>query len=119
MSAMCSQSCSTLPMLWVLSITVVPSSRSRRISPRISSALMGSKPLKGSSRISSLGRCSTVVMNCTFWAMPLLSSSTFLFHHEPMSQRSNHSLMRLVASALSMPFRRARYTACSPTFIFL
>ena len=77
-------------MLWVERMMVAPSSFSRRISLRIRSALTGSKPEKGSSRIIRDGLCTTVVMNWTFWAMPLESSSTFLFHQSWMPKRTNH-----------------------------
>ena len=81
MSVMWSQISSTEDMLCVEKITVAPLSRSPRISSFSRLALMGSKPEKGSSKISSLGSWSTVTMNCTFWAMPFESSSTFLSHH--------------------------------------
>ncbi len=60
-----------------------------------------------------------VVMNCTFCAMPLESSSTFLSHQASMPNFSNQCFNARNASALLMPRRRARYKACSPTFIFL
>ena len=58
-------------------------------------------------------------MNCTFWAMPFESSSTFLSHQLVMPNFSNHSRSRCVASRRESPFRRAKKSACSPTFIFL
>ena len=63
---------------------------------------------KGSSRMSSRGRCRTVVMNWTFCAMPLDSSSTFLSHQLWMPKRMNHFLSSAVAAAVLMPLRRAR-----------
>ena len=80
---------------------------------------MGSKPEKGSSKISSSGRCSTVTMNCTCWAMPFESSSTRLSHQFSIPKRANHSFSRAVASRRESPLRRAKKRACSPTFIFL
>ena len=64
--AMFSQRRSTESMLWVENITVAPLSRSSRISCLRSSAFTGSNPLNGSSKISSFGSWSTVVMNWTF-----------------------------------------------------
>ena len=95
-------------MPWVLSRMVVPSLLKRMISLRTRSALIGSKPLKGSSRINNFGLCITVVMNCTFCAIPLLNSSTFLFHQPVISQRSNQSFSLDMASAFVIPFKRAR-----------
>ena len=66
MRARFSQSRSTESMLWVENMTVAPLSRSSRISRFRSSALTGSKPLKGSSKMRSSGSWSTVVMNWTF-----------------------------------------------------
>ncbi len=63
-------------MSWVLRITVAPRRRSSRMALRMASTLTGSRPVKGSSRISSLGSGTTAAMNCTFWLMPLLSVST-------------------------------------------
>ena len=117
MRVISSHSSSTLSMLCVDRMMVAPSSRNRRISERMSSAFTGSKPEKGSSRIISEGLCTTVVMNCTFWAMPLESSSTFFFHQSWMPKRTNHSFSSRVASRTVMPFNWARYRAWSPTSI--
>lgn len=102
--AMFSQSRSTESMLWVENITVAPFCFSSRISFLRSSALTGSKPLNGSSKMSSSGSWSTVVMNWTFCAMPFESSSTFLFHHDSISNFSNQYFSRLSASVLESPF---------------
>src|SRR5690606_7674707 len=56
----CSQSSSTEAILCVEKITVAPSSLRCMISFFISSALMGSKPLKGSSKIKRSGLCKIV-----------------------------------------------------------
>ncbi len=116
-SAISSQSSSTDSMLWVDRITVAPSSFNRRISFRIRSALTGSKPENGSSRIIRDGLWTTVVMNWTFWAMPLDSSSTFLFHQSWMPKRTNHCLSSYAACREDIPRSWARYIAWSPTFI--
>ena len=106
-------------MLCVEKIIVAPLSRRARISPLSRFALMGSKPENGSSKISSLGSWSTVAMNCTFWAIPLESSLTFLSHQLSMPNFSNHTFSLQVASLRDNPLRRAKNMACSPTFIFL
>lgn len=49
-------------ILWVEKIMVVPFFRNSNISFFRSSTLIGSKPLKGSSKISISGSCRTVVM---------------------------------------------------------
>ena len=67
-------------MLCVEKMIVAPLSHSASISSFSRLALIGSKPEKGSSKISSSGSCSTVTMNCTFWAMPFDNSSIFLSH---------------------------------------
>ena len=59
---------------------------------RMVSALTGSSPLKGSSRIRSLGAGTTVAMNCTFWLMPLLSVFTFCEAHFARSRRFSQLL---------------------------
>ena len=64
--AMFSHSRSTESMLWVENITVAPLFFSSKISFLSNSALTGSNPLNGSSKISSSGSWSTVVMNCIF-----------------------------------------------------
>ena len=116
---MWSQISSTDDMLCVEKITVDPLSRRARISSLRRLALIGSKPEKGSSKISSSGSWSTVTMNCTFWAMPFESSSTFLSHQFSMPNLRNQLLSRVTASRRGRPFRRAKKMACSPTFIFL
>src|ERR1035441_6256697 len=57
-------------------MTVAPERRRSRMAARSTSALTGSRPVKGSSRISSLGSGMTAAMNCTRWLMPLLRVST-------------------------------------------
>ena len=98
---------------------VAPLFFSSMISFLRSSAFMGSKPLNGSSKMRSSGSWSTVVMNWTFWAIPFDSSSTFLSHHDSISNFSNQYFRRLSASVLDRPLSWHRYRACSPTFIFL
>ena len=51
--------------------------------------------------------------------MPFDSSSTFLSHHDSISNFSNQYFSRLRVSVLDSPFSWHRYSACSPTFIFL
>ena len=119
MRAMFSQRRSTESILWVENITVAPLFLSSMISFLRSSAFMGSKPLNGSSKMRSSGSWSTVVMNWTFWAIPFDSSSTFLSHHDSISNFSNQYFRRLSASVLDRPLSWHRYRACSPTFIFL
>ena len=118
-SVMWSHISSTDAMLCVENITVAP----RSLRPRISSfrrlAFMGSKPENGSSKIKSLGSCTTVDINCTFWAIPFDRSSTLRVHQSAISKRLNHARSLFSASRLSRPFRRAKNTACSPTRIFL
>ena len=119
MSVMLSHISSTEAMLWVEKITVAPLSRRPSISFLSRVAFMGSNPEKGSSNIRSLGRCRTVIMNWTFCAIPLESSSTRLSHQDRMPNFPNHSLSSLAASDRLRPFSRAKNIACSPTFIFL
>ena len=97
-SVIWSQISSTDDMLWVEKMTVEPLSRKPRISSFKRLALIGSKPEKGSSKISSSGSCSTVTMNCTFWAIPFESSSTLRSHHDSMPNLTNHFLSRITAS---------------------
>ena len=108
MSVIWSHTSSTDDMLWVEKTIVAPASRSARISFLSRLALTGSKPLNGSSKISNSGSCSTVTMNCTFWAIPLLSSSTFLSHQPAMPNFSNHRFSRSVASRLESPLSWAK-----------
>ena len=54
-------------------MTVAPRARNSSTADRIASALTGSSPVKGSSRISSFGSGTTAAMNWIFWLMPLLS----------------------------------------------
>ena len=49
---------------------MTPPRRRSRMADCRASALTGSSPLKGSSRISSLGAGTTAAMNCTFWLSP-------------------------------------------------
>ena len=119
MSVMWSHNSSTDDMLWVEKMIVAPLSRRARISSFKRLALMGSNPEKGSSKISNSGSCNTVTINCTFWAIPFESSSTFLSHHDSMPNFSNHTFSPFSASRRERPFRRAKKSACSPTFIFL
>ena len=62
-------------MSCVLKTMVVPLAETSRIASRSTSALTGSRPENGSSRITSWGRETTAAMNCTFWAMPFESAS--------------------------------------------
>ena len=96
---------------------VAPSSFNARISLRISSVFTGSKPLKGSSSIIRAGLWTTVVMNWTFWAIPLESSSTFFFHQSWIPNFTNHFLSSRWASRALIPLSWARYMAWSPTSI--
>ncbi len=65
----------------------------------------GSNPEKGSSKISRRGSCSTVTMNCTFWAMPFeSSSSTFLSHHSGF-RTSRTTFSRAMASRRESPLQ--------------
>ena len=117
-SATSSHSSSTLPMSCVDSTTVVPwALRSSRIASRMRAAFTGSNPLSGSSRMRTRGWWMTAAMNCTFWAIPLLKSETFRFHHPSTPSRSNQPRSRRSASARSRPLNRAKYNACSPTRI--
>ena len=68
-------------MSCVLKTIVVPRRRSSSTASRSTSALTGSRPENGSSRITSLGRATTVAMNCTFCDMPFESASTFWSRH--------------------------------------
>ena len=108
MRAISSQTSSTEDMLCVEKINVRPSALRRSISHLSCSALTGSKPLNGSSKMSSAGRCTTVMMNCTFCCMPFDSSSKRRFHQAMMSNRSNHSVRLARASAALIPFSRAK-----------
>ena len=66
---------------------------------RMASALTGSRPLKGSSRMSSFGSGITVAMNWTFCVMPLLRVSTL-------------SEARLARPSLSSQFATSALTPC-------
>jgi len=99
---------STEDILCVEKITVAPLSRSSSISLFNKLALIGSKPLKGSSKISSSGSCNIVTMNCTFCAIPFDSSSTFLSHQAVISNFSNQYFNFFIASCFDNPFKRAR-----------
>ena len=68
---------SALSMTCVLKITVLPRRLSSTTASLSACALIGSRPLNGSSRITRSGSCSSVAMNCTFCCMPRDSSSTF------------------------------------------
>ena len=96
---------------------MAPASLRERISLRMSIVFTGSKPLNGSSSMSRDGLCTTVVMNWTFCAIPLESSSTFLFHQDSMPNLTNQVLSSCSAADEDIPLRRARNIACSPTFI--
>ena len=98
---------------------VVPRSFSPKISSFSMFALIGSKPENGSSKIKSLGSCTTVAINWVFCCIPLERSSTGLFHQSLISKRINQSFNRFCASVLERPFNCAKYINCSPTFIFL
>jgi hypothetical protein len=45
----------------------------------------------GSSKTSKSGSCSTVMINCTFCAIPFDSSSSFRFHHGIIPNLSNQA----------------------------
>ena len=82
---------------------VAPLAASSRISFFNISALMGSKPEKGSSKMRNEGSWMTVTMNWIFCCMPLESSSAFLFHQDSISNFLNQNLSRRLASALERP----------------
>src|SRR5262249_9968352 len=67
---------SALSMMCVLNTTVLPRRFSSRMASFSACALIGSRPLNGSSRMTRSGSCSSVAMNCTFCCMPRDSSST-------------------------------------------
>ena len=68
----------------------------------------GVEAREGFVEMSKGGRCTTVVMNCTFCCMPLESSSRRLFHQSVMSSFSNHACRRLLASRAERPLSWAR-----------
>ncbi len=95
-------------MLCVENIIVAPLCLRESICSLSISALIGSNPENGSSNMSSRGPCTTVTMNWTFWAIPLLNSSILRPHHSSMPNFSNHLRSRTVASALDRPLSRAK-----------
>lgn len=99
-----SQSSSTDPILWVENMIVAPLSLISRISCFNRLALTGSKPLNGSSKISSLGLCITVVINCIFCCIPFESSSIFFFSQPFMSNLFSQYFMPSLASFFDNPF---------------
>ncbi len=106
-------------MLWVEKSTVAPRSRCSTTISFSRSTFSGSRPENGSSRISSSGRCSTVLMNWTFCCIPRDSSSTFLSAQPPSPSRSSQRLARSTAVPLGVPLSSARKTRVSLTFIFV
>ena len=66
-----SHSRSACCITWVEKMTVAPPAAARRISSSSRPWLTGSRPEKGSSRISRRGRLTTAVASWTFCAMPL------------------------------------------------
>ena len=62
----------------MLKMTVRPSSRASRMVSFSTSWFTGSRPEKGSSRITNCGSCAIDASTCTFWPMPFESASVFL-----------------------------------------
>ena len=54
------------------------------------------------------GLWTMVQMNWIFWAIPLETSVTFLFHQPSTSSRSNQWRSERTAASFSMPFSRAK-----------
>src|ERR1019366_1309618 len=71
---------------WVLRMTVAPERRRSRMASRSVSALTGSSPVKGSSRIRSLGSGTTAAMNEVPQVEPRHPGSDFLAHLAPAAQ---------------------------------
>ena len=67
-----------------------------------------------SSKISSSGSCRIVTMNCTFWAMPFRSSSTFT---SPLLDAEPDEPCFQPHDSRGAKAETGRKTACSPTFI--
>ena len=80
---------------------------------------MGSRPPKGSSRISSLGSCRTVPINCIFCCIPLDSSSIFFSFQSESPTRSSQKSMDFRASFLETFFNSVKNRNRFLTFIFL
>lgn len=80
--------CSAMDMSCVEKIMVEPLSRRSRMPRRMTSRLTGSRPEKGSSRMTSSGCERMVEMNWIFWAMPFERFSIFLLLQSAMSKVS-------------------------------
>ncbi len=100
-----SQSRSAVAMSCVEKTMVVPRSRSASTASLSTSAFTGSRPLNGSSRISSSGSETTAAMNCTFCDCPFDSDSILRPARSASCRRSSQASMA--------PSRRARGTDLS------
>ncbi len=69
---------------------------------------IGSRPLKGSSRITRSGSWAMAESSCTFWAMPLLSERICRFIASPRPWDSSSALARRRPSAGATPLSAAR-----------
>ena len=98
-----SQSRSATAMSCVEKTTVVPAFLRSSTASLTTSALTGSRPVNGSSRIRSSGRLSTPAMNWIFWAIPLESASTFLSIQAESPMRSSQRVDRAVELGLPRP----------------
>ena len=93
-------------MSWVLKTTVVPRRRISSTASFSASALTGSSPENGSSRISSSGCDTTAATNCTFCDMPFESVSIFRSPQPSMPRRSSQSSITGSSSARVRPLSR-------------
>ena len=73
----------------------------------------GSRPLIGSSTISTSGWCSTVAMNCAFCCMPFDSSLVLRLRQSASESRSSQGPMRSRAAAPGTPLIAAMKSSCS------
>ena len=103
---------------WVENSTVRPLLRMSSTTSRSTSALIGSSPLHGSSRITSSGSWISAVANWTFCCMPLDRSWTLLPRHCARPSRSSQRSARSFDCARDTPRSSAINRSMSTTFIF-
>ncbi len=100
-------------MTWVEKTTVAPRSARPRISASSPCWFTGSRPEKGSSRITSSGSWAMAQISCTFCAMPLDSAFIGRCSASPRPCASSNAIPRLRATAAGTPLRPAKKTTAS------
>ena len=84
---------STSDRLWLERKTVRPSARTSRMMACSSCCMSGSRPLLGSSRMSSSGSLMKAAMSATFWRLPL-ERSAFLRERSASSRSARSATTR-------------------------